>query len=120
MALAQDEQGVLWIATLDGVATFDGTAIEPVPAAAGAPRSGTFSALARRRGGGVYAGGALAVHVYDGERWSVLAARHPVASLAEDSRGTLWVVDAQGGMSDASKAASTCGGVRPEPMVSSR
>jgi len=98
MALAQDEQGVLWIATLDGVATFDGTAIEPVPAAAGAPRSGTFSALARRRGGGVYAGGALAVHVYDGERWSVLAARHPVASLAEDSRGTLWVVDAQGGV----------------------
>src|SRR5262247_214351 len=27
MALAQDEQGVLWIATLDGVATFDGTNI---------------------------------------------------------------------------------------------
>src|SRR5260221_11911942 len=32
MALAEDTDGVLWIGTLDGAASFDGKSITPVPA----------------------------------------------------------------------------------------
>src|SRR5262245_24982839 len=56
MAMAQDEEGVLWIATLDGLATFDGTSIQAPDPLPGAPRGGSFSSLIRRVGGGVYAG----------------------------------------------------------------
>ena len=50
MALLQDERGVLWIATLDGAATFDGREVRPVERVPGAPAYGALSSLAPRRG----------------------------------------------------------------------
>ena len=94
MALHQDERGVLWIATLDGLAHFDGETIETV-AAPDAPRHGALRSMAPRPGGGFYVGGASKVHSYDHHTWTVLAADDGADALA--SRGhELWRLDRQG------------------------
>ena len=54
MALAQSSDGVLWIGTLDGVATFDGKSIEPVASVPGAPVRGLITTIITRAKGGVY------------------------------------------------------------------
>lgn len=95
-SLLQDEQGVLWIATLDGLALFDGTAVRPVAPQPGAPVHGALWALAQRRGSGLYVGGSTAVHVFDGESWQSLPAPEGADSLAEDVHGALWRVDQAG------------------------
>jgi ligand-binding sensor domain-containing protein len=40
VALAQSSDGMLWIGTLDGVASFDGKSIEPMPDVKGARCAG--------------------------------------------------------------------------------
>lgn len=98
MSLAQDDRGVLWIATLDGVATFDGTTITTVQPPSGLPAFGAlYSAVARRRGG-VYLGGTPGVFAYDRTRWRFLKTGIGAASLAETSEGHLWMVDQEGGL----------------------
>jgi signal transduction histidine kinase len=96
MALLQDERGVLWIATLDGAATFDGREVRPVERVPGAPAYGALSSLAPRRAGGVHVGGVKGVHVFDGRGWSLLPTPKGVLSMAEAKDGRLWVVDADG------------------------
>src|SRR5947208_17163784 len=54
MALAQSNDGVLWIGTLDGVATFDGKSITPVDSVPGAPVRGLITTIIARKRGGVY------------------------------------------------------------------
>lgn len=94
-ALAQDAEGVLWIATFDGVATFDGHALRSVPPERGAPRSGPYYAIARRWGAGVLVGGASGIHEYDGRTWRRRPTPATVAALAESERG-IWMVDLSG------------------------
>src|SRR4029079_7930784 len=52
VALAQDADGPLSIRNLDRPAPFDGRAITPVAAVAGAPLRGVISAIEPRQGGG--------------------------------------------------------------------
>src|SRR4029079_16464329 len=62
VALAQDADGLLWIGTLDGAATFDRRDILPVPAVPGAPLRGVIAAIVARKEGGVSVGSAAGVH----------------------------------------------------------
>ena len=98
MALAQDEEGLLWIGTLDGTATFDGRTIEPVAAVPGAPLRGVISTIVARRGGGVFVGSAAGVHVFDGRSWRLVPSTHGVASLAQTPQGALWMADSMGAL----------------------
>ncbi len=94
--LWQDESGLLWIATLDGLATFDGSDIERIAASGAAPASGAVYSLERRRKGGLYAGATRGVHVFDGRAWTLLPTHSSVLSVAEDRSGALWIVDEEG------------------------
>ncbi len=93
--LLQDRDGVLWIATLDGVATFDGTRIERT-SGPGAPARGATSRLALRREGGVYAGSQQGLHAFDGARWELWVTPRAVLDVAEDAQRNVWIVDADG------------------------
>ncbi|MGH9442688.1 MAG: diguanylate cyclase [Thermoanaerobaculia bacterium] len=94
--LWQDDSGLLWIATLDGVATFDGNQIERIPSTPAAPGRGAVYCFERRRGGGLYVGGSRGVHVNDGRGWRLLPTASAVLSVAADRSGALWIVDEEG------------------------
>jgi len=96
IALAQDEDGTLWLGTLDGVATFDGREITPVPDVPAAPRRGLTSAIAARRGGGVFVATAAGVHEFDGQTWRLLGASRAATAVAQAADGELWMADSQG------------------------
>lgn len=93
-SMAQDDEGVLWIATLDGVATFDGAELHTMAPAPHAPQWGPQYVVIRRRGGGVYVGGENGVHLYDGRVWDLWPTLRAPASLAEGAQ--LWMVDQLG------------------------
>ncbi len=96
-ALAQDEEGVLWIGTLDGVGRFDGTTIQTVRLPPGMIPFGANSAIIARRKGGVFIGGSAGVHIFDGKIFTFLPTESVVNSLAETSDGSLWMTDRKGG-----------------------
>lgn len=94
MDLYQDERGVLWIATLDGLAQFDGESLEGVRAE-DAPRTGALRSIAARPSGGFYVGGSSKLFVFDQQNWHALAADDGVENLA--TRGDeIWRLDRRG------------------------
>ncbi|MDO8834384.1 MAG: two-component regulator propeller domain-containing protein [Vicinamibacterales bacterium] len=96
-ALVEDEQGVMWFGTLDGLASFDGRDMLDEGARAGAPAFGAVYALARRGQGGVYVGGTSGLLARDAHgTWRYLGDGRTIASVAEESPGIIWVVDQQG------------------------
>jgi signal transduction histidine kinase/CheY-like chemotaxis protein/ligand-binding sensor domain-containing protein len=95
-SLAQDANGVLWLGTFDGVATFDGRSLEPVPRQGDAPAGGVINAIAARRGGGVHVATPVGLHTFDGRRWTMRRAARSVAQLAVRADGTPWVADVDG------------------------
>ncbi len=92
-ALAQDEQGILWIGTYNGIATYNGLAIEPIAPAPAAPSFDSVYALVTLRGGGICVGATNGVHVFQGGRWLLLPSGRPVSSVAEGADGRLWMID---------------------------
>jgi signal transduction histidine kinase/CheY-like chemotaxis protein/ligand-binding sensor domain-containing protein len=98
VALAQDRDGLMWIGTLDGAATFDGRTITPVAAVPGAPQRGVIAAIVARRSGGVYVGSPAGVHAFDGNAWHLIRSTKAVASIAESTDGTLWMADTDGAL----------------------
>src|SRR5437762_5761880 len=98
MALAQSSDGVLWIGTLDGVATFDGKSIEPVASVPGAPVRGLITTIITRAKGGVYVASQSGVHLFDGASWRLIATKRGAGSLAESRDGVLWMVDGGGAL----------------------
>jgi signal transduction histidine kinase/CheY-like chemotaxis protein/ligand-binding sensor domain-containing protein len=98
MALAQDREGVLWIGTLDGTATFDGKAITPVDDVKAAPLRGVIAAIVARAKGGVYVASQAGVHIFDGAVWSLVPAQRAAVSLAEARDGVLWMTDTDGAL----------------------
>lgn len=97
MDLYQDEQGVLWLATLDGLASFDGETLEGVDAA-DAPRHGALRSIARRPGGGLYVGGSSRLYVFDSRNWHVVPADDGVDALATLGN-EIWRLDRRGRVS---------------------
>ena len=93
MALAQSSDGVLWIGTLDGVASFDGKSITPVPATSGAPLRGIITTIIPRKAGGVFVASQAGVHIFDGTNWRLVPTKRGAASLAESRDGVLWLID---------------------------
>lgn len=98
LALAQSSDNVLWIGTLDGVASFDGKSIVPVPPVDGAPTRGVVTSMTARKTGGVYVASSAGVHVFDGVSWRLVATSRGASSIAEDSKGLLWMVDGAGAL----------------------
>ena len=96
VALAQSTDGVLWIGTLDGVATFDGKTIAPVRDVAGAPVRGIINSIVPRRKGGVYVASQSGVHIYDGAAWRLLPTKSGIVSITESRDGVLWMADSDG------------------------
>lgn len=97
MGLLQDRRGVLWIATLDGVASFDGKTIVRVPEESGSPHSGVLAGLAPERHGGVLAFGAAGVYIFTpGGGWRFLAAPEAIVTACEDAKGFVWAADTDG------------------------
>jgi signal transduction histidine kinase/CheY-like chemotaxis protein/ligand-binding sensor domain-containing protein len=96
VALAQDSEGVLWLGTLDGVASFDGRTITPVPAVPGAPLRGVIAAIVPRKKGGVYVGSSEGVHLFDGQTWRLFPSKRGVAAIAEGADGTVWMATTDG------------------------
>src|SRR6476469_8215380 len=93
VSLAQDNDGLMWIGTLDGAATFDGRTITPLPPIAGTPVRGMIPAIVARKGGGVAIASPAGVQMFDGKGWRVVASHKPPNALAETSDGTLWMSD---------------------------
>lgn len=86
--LVQDRDGILWVDTIGGLATYDGAALRAVTD----PQAPRGAALIVARGnGGLYALSRQGLHLYDG-RWTKLATDRPVYSLAESDAASLWVV----------------------------
>ncbi|HEV8434248.1 MAG TPA: two-component regulator propeller domain-containing protein, partial [Thermoanaerobaculia bacterium] len=98
VALAQDNDGLMWIGTLDGVATFDGRTISPLPQIAGAPVRGMIPAIVATKNGGVAIASPAGVHLFDGKTWRLAASHKPPNALAETSDGTLWMSDNEGAL----------------------
>jgi signal transduction histidine kinase/ligand-binding sensor domain-containing protein len=86
--LFQDADGLLWIDSFGGLATYDGAALRAVrdPEAPRGP-----SVLAERRRGGLYALSRRGLHVFDG-RWRRVDTPEPVRALAEEDGLWLWTV----------------------------
>ncbi|MFN7940338.1 MAG: diguanylate cyclase [Thermoanaerobaculia bacterium] len=97
-ALLQDVDGILWIATLDGVATFDGAEMRPVADGPEAPAFGPFYDLAPRPGGGMLVAGSTGVHAFDGRSWSRWPCPSTVQHLAVEASGAVWSLDGRGGV----------------------
>jgi signal transduction histidine kinase/DNA-binding response OmpR family regulator/ligand-binding sensor domain-containing protein/HPt (histidine-containing phosphotransfer) domain-containing protein len=98
IALAQDSSGVLWMGTLDGVASFDGRSITPVPNTAGAPARGIITGILAGHEGAVYVGAAPGVYIFDGRSWRLAATRRQAVALAETPDGALWMADVDGAL----------------------
>jgi signal transduction histidine kinase/ligand-binding sensor domain-containing protein len=86
--LLQDADGVLWIATISGLASYEGTSVRAVKEV-DAPRG--VSMLASRRAGGLYVLSRRGVHVYDG-RWLPVKTESAVRSIAEEDGRWLWAI----------------------------
>ena len=98
ISLAQDSDGLMWIGTLDGAATFDGRTIAPVPHVPGAPVRGQIPVIVARKAGGVAVGSVAGVHLFDGNAWRLVASHKAVAALAETADGKLWMADNEGAL----------------------
>ena len=94
--MAQDTNGVLWIGTFDGLASFDGQELSPVPPAPNAPASGVLTAMVALRHGGIAVTSPAGVHIWAGESWRIVPSQRTALSLAEAADGTLWMADVGG------------------------
>ena len=99
-SLAQDGDGLLWIATDDGVYRFDGERFTHVSVHDGL-RANTTGSLGLAPGGEICAGSRNGLACWDGARFSQAGARglpdRPIQTMAS-SPGKLWVATTGGGL----------------------
>ncbi len=99
-AMIEDADGVLWLGTLDGLASFDGSRITDAGAQSGTPPLGAVLALGARSLGGIYVGTNAGLYLRTPEAgWRYLGDQRSIASLVEAEPGTVWAVDQQGRLS---------------------
>lgn len=115
VALLQDERGLLWIGTLDGLATFDGSELAPVPKDPDSPSSGPVYGLARRIGGGIWAAGMRGLYELDGTRWRLRKTNRTLIRVREGPDGWLLTL-AQDGSAYRIRRERGSGVVVPVPL----
>ena len=95
-SMAQDTDGVLWIGTFDGLASFDGRDIVPVTPAPKSPVHGVLSAMVARRQGGLCVTSPSGVHILEKGEWRLVPSKRTAIALAEAGDGALWMADTGG------------------------
>jgi signal transduction histidine kinase/CheY-like chemotaxis protein/ligand-binding sensor domain-containing protein len=95
-SMAQDMNGVLWIGTFDGLASFDGQALAPVMPAPNAPIRGVLTSMVALRQGGIAVTSPAGVHLGGGASWRIVPSQRTALALAEAADGTLWMADVGG------------------------
>ena len=98
MGIFQDRRGVLWLATLDGLGTFDGTEVRPVERQPNAPVQGAVFSMAEDRDGHLIVGGSRTIYRFDGETWQSFDAPNMTFDLLEDDDGRLLRIDNAGNL----------------------
>lgn len=96
LGLHEDAQGVIWIATMGGVAFVQRGIVERLPELPNAPLDGAFNAFASRQSGGIYVGGNRGLWTWNGTAWSVFDSPSPLVSLAETASGRIVAVTTTG------------------------
>ncbi len=95
-SLAQDTNGILWIGTFDGLASFDGQELTPVTPGKNAPVRGVLSAMVARRAGGLAVTSPSGVHILFEGAWRLVPSKRTALALAESTDGVLWMADVGG------------------------
>jgi|CXWL01.1.fsa_nt_gi signal transduction histidine kinase/CheY-like chemotaxis protein/ligand-binding sensor domain-containing protein len=95
-SMAQDTDGILWIGTFDGLASFDGLELTPVATVPNAPVRGVLTAMTARRQGGLYVTSPAGVHVSEDGAWRLVPSNRTALALAEAADGVLWMADVGG------------------------
>ena len=98
VALHTDREGVIWIATFDGVARVENGRIERIAGQKDEPGSGPIFRIIDRRAGGIYVSGNQGLHTFDGTRWSLTPTPAEFTWIAEDVAGNLVALDLRGGL----------------------
>jgi ligand-binding sensor domain-containing protein len=89
IALHEDAEGTVWIATLGGVAVVERGLVERLRPLPDAPLNGVFNTFARRRLGGVHVAGTGGLWSWDGARWERTPTPAPLISVVEARDGRL-------------------------------
>lgn len=95
-SFAQDNDGVLWIGTHDGLARFDGSEITEMEPPPDQPPFGILVDMIAGRRGGLFVAGPTGVRYFDGKTWTLATLRKSIVSIAQDNKNRLWAVDQRG------------------------
>ncbi len=96
VALHEDEQGVVWIATMGGLAKVERGIVERLRPSPDAPMNEPFNAFASRRLGGFHVAGTSGLFTWTGFGWRRSDTPGPMMALAEDGRGRLYGITTAG------------------------
>ncbi len=88
--LVQDQRGILWIGTLDGVVTFDGLRLKLLENDPLAPAKGLILGIACDHQGHVFVSTNIGVHRFDYQKWLLIDSEAPMMRIIADKKGRLW------------------------------
>jgi hypothetical protein len=95
LAVAADQQGGVWAATMSGLSRFDGHGWVSYTRAEGLLDDRFYGCLTVDRDGGVWAGGSGGVTHFDGQRWTHYDAIRGSHAMASAPNGDIWVLGGQ-------------------------
>jgi ligand-binding sensor domain-containing protein len=96
VSLHEDEQGVIWIGTMGGLARVEQGAVTRLPDEDNAPPAEPLNAFARRQGGGFHVAGTTGLYTWTGSRWTQQDTPAAMMALAEDRDGRLFGITTSG------------------------
>lgn len=96
VALHEDAQGVVWIATMGGVAKVERGVVERLRPLPNAPTAEPFNAFASRSRGGLHVAGTAGLYTWTGSEWHHADTPAAMMALAEGAGGRLYGITTTG------------------------